>query len=38
MGRIVAARGPLVVTCIDGACAGIVTGDTVLRALTRQGG
>lgn len=38
MGRIAAARGPLVVTGTDGACAGIVTGDTVLRALTRQGG
>lgn len=38
MGRIAAARGPLVVTGADGTCAGVVTGDAVLRALTRQSG
>lgn len=38
MGWIAAARGPLVVTGIDDTCAGIVNGDTVMRALTRQGG
>jgi len=38
MGQIAAARGPLVVTGTDGTCAGIVNGDTVMRALPRRGG
>ena len=38
MDRIAAADGPLVVTGADGVRTGVVTGDAVLRALSRQHG
>jgi len=38
MGLIAAARDPLLVTDENGVCAGIIAGDTVLRAQARTDG